>query len=198
MYYLLTLHIGHKLGIIQVYGDSKVDWNKLKQDYKYGEIESVNAFLDNAGIKINGNVSRITTGWRAERDEYRKLLDQQTQDKMVKMTSDNEIEVRARQAKVARYLQTRALKAMESRKVEDVTESQATRLAEIGLREEREALNLNDQGPVINNNITSRAVLMQMPIMKTRYGKALLQMNEEGRMAVLERIHELRALKQNT
>lgn len=174
--------------------DTPIDWDKLKNDYKYGEVESVNAFLDNAGIKINGNVSRITTGWRAERDEYQKQLEQTTQTKTVELVSNSEAEVRARQAKIARYLQTRGLKAMEEHNIENIT--QASRLVEVGLKEEREALNINDQRPVINTSITSMAILMNMPIMKTRYGKALLQMNMEELESVRQRLVELKAQRQ--
>lgn len=172
--------------------NQSLDWDKLKNDYKYGEIESVNGFLESVDIKINGNVSRITTGWRAERDEYRKLLEQQTQDKMIELNSDNEIELRKRQAKVARHLQTRGLRAMESHKAEEVTESQAVRLVEVGLKEEREAVGINNHPTVINNTVNSMAVLMQLPVMKTHWGKALLLMTEEERLAVLGRLYELK------
>jgi len=169
----------------------KLDWNTLKQDYKYGDIESVNAFLESKEIKINGNVTRITTGWRAERDEYRRLLEQETEDKMVKWVSDGEVEVRKRQAKVARFLQARGLEAMRKRDPKDVSEPQATRLVEIGLQEEREAIGVVNQRPLINNTVNAMSI---SSVMNTHFGRALQHMSYEELSVVLKEMERLETI----
>lgn len=169
----------------------KLDWNTLKQDYKYGNIESVNAFLESKEIKINGNVTRITTGWRAERDEYRRLLDRETEDKMVKWVSDSEVEVRKRQAKVARFLQARGLEAMRKRDTKDVSEPQATRLIEIGLQEEREAIGIVNQRPLINNTVNAMSI---SSVMNTHFGQALQCMTYDELAETLKEMQRLEEL----
>ena len=165
----------------------KINWSKLKLDYIFGEIESVNGFLVAKSLTINGNTTRKTKGWKAEKEMYQQKLEETIKSKTISEISDSEADVRARQAKVARYLQSKGLKAMEQYKPDNFP--QGLRMVEVGLKQERNALGINNQQPPITNNYQN--VLYNLPIMKTAYGKQLLKMNNEELEAVKNKLDEL-------
>jgi len=172
---------------------SQIDWRKLKQDYVRGTINSVTSFLKNEGIKMSGYVSRKTKGWKKEQDLFLKRLEEVTQDKVLEKVSESESEVRARQAKYARFLQEQGIKALE--KIDEngnlilkpQTPEEARRFVADGLVQEREALGINKSQTAIGVNFDIKT----LPIMSTHYGKALLGMNYDQLIGVLLRLKEL-------
>lgn len=122
----------------------------LKNDYMKGDILSVNAFLKTKGIKKDGNISRITKGWRFQKEGYQQALAEAKERATIKA----EAEAVARRIRIARSLQIKGLKALERQ--EPKTAYQAMRMLITGLREERSALGLNTsdtciQKPLYNN-----------------------------------------------
>ena len=158
----------------------KLNWTELKKKYLYGSTRSVNAFLEAENVKINGFVTRKTKGWREEKESYEEDLEKATREKLIASLSDKEVDVRKRQASIAKLLQEIALKALESYKPKDFAE--ALRCLQIGLKEEREALNLNNNQPQV--------IYLEPAFMRTRYAQRLKNMNGDELLGVVKKLAE--------
>jgi len=145
----------------------KTNWYVLRKKYVFGDIRSVNAFLETQGIKINGFVTRRTKGWRGEKEKFEQELENATREKLIASLSDTEADVRKRQASIAKFMQEVALRVLD--KYEPQSFAEALRTLQIGLKEEREALGLNNYQKPTNN--------IQPAFMFTRYAKRLQSMN---------------------
>ena len=163
-------------------GKTIYDWEKIKGEFKRGNIGTVQEFLRFKNIKFSGYIGKITTGWIQEREEYKKKLEQVKDQKAIESEAETEAQVRARQAKIARSIVARGLKALAEtdeqgkplHKIENV--DQARRLIVDGLKEERSALDLDKKiMPTGNINIA---------ILNTRYGEALKQLTN-GQLTAL-------------
>lgn len=117
----------------------------LKDEYLKGDVLSVNSFLILKGIKKDGNVSRITKGWRLQREGYQQALAEAKERATIKAEAD----AVARQVRIARSLQLKGLKALE--KQEPQTAYQAMRMLIVGQREERAALGLDSDNTQVQN-----------------------------------------------
>jgi len=158
----------------------RTNWSELRKKYLYSGARSVNAFLEAESIKINGFVTRKTKGWREEKELYEADLEKAIREKLIASLSDTEADVRKRQASIAKHLQEMALKALETCKPKDFAE--ALRCMQIGLKEEREALGLN--------NVQPQAVFVEPPFMKTRYAQKLKNMDNEELLGVMKELVE--------
>lgn len=160
----------------------KYDWDKLKGEFVRGDILTIDEFLKSKGISHNGHVDTIVAGWLVEREEYVKKLEEETTNKTLEAVSETTAQVRARQQRMAKILQAKGLKGLKD-KVPD-TVGLAGKFLIAGLREEREALDLNKHAPVITGAIN-------IAVLNTRFGKMIQGLNYEQLQRVLERLKEL-------
>lgn len=161
----------------------KINWIQLKHDYVFDSNESVSDFLKQQGFKLNGYTSRKTFGWSDERKTFQDRLDKEIASKTIDKVSDTESEIRARQVRLAKKLQTKALEALE--KFSPTSAEEARRMLVDGLKEEREATGINKNNQTVGTNIFDN------PIMKTRYAEPLKKMNYDQLIRVLQRLKEL-------
>lgn len=148
---------------------TKSNWRKLKEEYLSGDINSVSSFLASKNIKRNGYVSRVTRGWNEARWTYQAKLRSARQEETIKRTSKIEAEFNAKRLKIARNLQLKSLRALQNQEPETV--AQSVRMLVVGLKEEREALNLNGKSGQNEYN--------EPAYMKTRFAKRLKEKIEQ-------------------
>lgn len=161
----------------------KYNWKKLRGEYVRGDIETVREFLKEKKIPYTGNTAQKVVGWPSEREAYQRDLQDKISDKTIESVSETEAQVRSRQAKFARMLQLKAVRALQDQVPENAMES--LRMLDTGLSQERQALDLNKPSIVAGN--------LNVAILNTRYGKALQQMTYEELRKVLDRLAELDA-----
>jgi hypothetical protein len=153
---------------------SKLNWDELRREYVHGTTNSVADYLKQKEIKRNGNISRLTKGWNLEREVFQNQLEKVKNEEVINRISTIEAEFTARRLRIARNLQLKALRSLAHQKPKTVMQS--LKMLVDGLREEREALNLNK-----NNRLASTGNIEDMykiAILKTgRYGQKLLDMN---------------------
>lgn len=165
------------------------DWEKLKGEFKRGNISTIQEFLREKGIKFNGYIAKNTTGWVGEREEHKKKIEEERDKRAIEVQGESEAQVRARQAKIAKSLAIRGLQALSEvdekgnpvHKIESV--DQARRLVVDGLREERSALDL-DKKIISTGNVN-------IAILNTRYGEALKELSNGGLNQLIEGLRKL-------
>jgi hypothetical protein len=162
---------------------AKHNWKALKGEYVRGDIESVKEFLRTKKISYSGNTTKRIGGWPKAREEYLNKLEDTTVDKVIEKVSETEAQVRARHARASKFLQGKALKALQKQVPETAMES--VRMLQVGIDGERDALDMNKQSIVAGN--------INVAILNTRYGKKLQQMTYEEIQGVLKRLGELDA-----
>ncbi len=159
---------------------SGFDWDNLKRKYLYGDIRSVNAFLDTEEISVNGFVTRKTKHWRDEKEIFEQEVDKTTKAKLIELLSDDLADVQKRQAAITKHMQEMALKALEKHQPNNFSE--ALKCLQIALHEEREALGLN--------NNQKHEVYIEPPIMRTRYAQPLKGMSNQELAEVLQHLSD--------
>lgn len=162
-------------------GKRKLNWVNLKNEYVRGDILTVSEFLDKKGITRTGKVSEMTKGWAEEKRAFDEATQQKLNDKVQTQKVESEVEIRSRQQKAAKYLQFKALNALKSQVPE--TAMQSLKMLQIGLDQEREAIDLNKK-PLVAGDIN-------IAIMYTKYGKMLQDLDYEQLKSVLTRLGEL-------
>lgn len=157
---------------------SKWDWPKLKIQFLSGDFGSVKDFLRQKGIPET--TIAPTVGWAAEKKDFQSRSVEVTKDKLVEQESDNIVEIRKRQARLARFMQLKGAKKLEDLDPETVDE--ARRLISSGMREERASLGMDS---------ASKQSLTQINIEspKTNLDRLVEGLDYEG---VLKLIAELR------
>jgi len=141
------------------------DWKKLKEEYISGNVDSVNAFLEEKDIKRNGYISRVTKGWNEARWSYQAKLRVAKEEETIKLSSRVDAEFNAKRLKIARSLQLKSLRALQHQEPETVLHS--VKMLAVGLNEEREAMGLSNKN---GNGSTAR---VEPLFMKTRFAQEL-------------------------
>jgi hypothetical protein len=157
---------------------SKWDWPKLRKEFLAGEWKTVKGFLIEKGIPYTNFAQ--TTGWAEEKKELQEKSIEVTKSKLVEQESDNIVEIRKRQARLARFMQLKGAKKLEDLHPETVDE--ARRLVVAGMKEERASLGMEGSG---KQSLTQ--INIQSP--KTNLDRLVESLDYEG---VLKLIAELR------
>jgi len=147
------------------------NWEELKGRYIRGEIKSVQKFFRANNLTFSGQASLKTTGWRTERENYQRSLQSQITEATKQVIVETEQQVRERQAKVAKHLQYKALKAAKNQ--EPRTAMESLRMWEVGVKLERLALGLDVEHKNTQTNLNTA-------LMGTRYYKRLLSGHVNG------------------
>jgi hypothetical protein len=147
------------------------NWEELKGKYLRGNIKSVQKFFRANNLTFSGQASLKTTGWRTERESYQRSLQSQITEATKQAIVETEQQVRERQAKVAKHLQYKALKAVKDQ--EPATAMESLRMWEVGVKLERLALGLDVERKNTQSNFDTA-------LTGTRYYKRLLSAQENG------------------
>lgn len=168
----------------------KYDWTNLLEEFKKGGWLTVSSFFEAKGIKDSGQSRKMTANWLQLREDYQKRLNETIEDKSIEAIAESEAQIRARQARLAKLLQTKGLQALLAKDKttgEDVLKIDspkiATQMIVAGLREEREALDINKK-PLMAGNIN-------IAVLNTRFGEMIQKMDYGELRAVLDRLAEL-------
>lgn len=157
---------------------SKWDWPNLRKEFLAGDWKTVKSFLVEKKIPYTNFAQ--TSGWAAEKKELQERSIEVTKSKLVEQESDNIVEVRKRQARLARFMQLKGAKKLEKLVPETVDE--ARRLVVAGMKEERSSLGMDGTG---KQSLTQ--INIQSP--KTNLDRLVESLDYEG---VLKLIAELR------
>lgn len=168
----------------------KYDWIKLEKEFMKGDYKTVAEFIEDKGLPKRSSNSYIavkTTGWAdKKRERRRKALEKATERSIQEEFSDIE-ERRARQARIARWMQVKGvedLKGQESRSVDE-----ARKLIATGLKEERAILGMESSrggGPKV-------ATQVNINLPKTRFDERLEEADYDE---LVEFIAEIKRAKQ--
>lgn len=160
------------------------DWEGLKGKYVRGNIKSVQKFFRANNLTFSGQASLKTSGWRSERESYQKSIQEEITENARRLAIETEQQVRERQAKVAKHLQFKAIKAVRHQEPRNAMES--LRMWEIGVKLERSVLGYD------TNRHKEEVSSINTAIMGTRYYKKLSSAFENGTLR--ETIQELERL----
>jgi len=69
---------------------AKYDWKQLEKEYILSDYKSVKEFLDNKGIKYNGNARDKTKGWTEKRVTKQEEKSNKTVEKIIEKESEKE------------------------------------------------------------------------------------------------------------
>jgi hypothetical protein len=136
----------------------KIDWSVVKADYF---AENLKADKDqpftlkelSVRWKIAYKTIRNRSSTENWNDELRDRITEQQVEILQKVQDgvvETEVEIRQRQAQVARYLMDKALKRLVTISPEELTKKEAIELVKLGLGEERKALGFADKQEITN------------------------------------------------
>ena len=162
---------------------AKYDWTKLKNEYIRGDVISAVDFLSKKNIPLTGTTRTNIVGWSKEREEYQKELEEKTNEETIVKVAETTADIRARQARTAKMLQFKGVKYISDKDKAPENIDQARRLVVEGLREEREALDLNRRElPQVGS--------INIAVLNTRYGEMLKGLNYGQLADILRRLDE--------
>ena len=129
---------------------------------------------------------RKMTGWVQEKKNKREKALEKAEDRDIQKEFDNVPQVRERHARLARFLQVKGLKELESLDSRNVDE--ARKLVTAGLQEERVSLGMTDssggRGPMTQVNIN---------LPRTRFDDMLEEMNYEQLVKFIAELKQIGA-----
>lgn len=161
----------------------KYDWTKLKNEYIRGNTISAKDFLKENNVLITGSSYAKINGWQEEREQFQKELQEKTNEEVITKVAETTADIRARQAKTAKMLQFKGVKYISDKDKSPKNIDQARRLVVEGLREEREALDLNRRElPQVGS--------VNIAVFNTRYGEMLKGLNYGQLADILRRLDE--------
>lgn len=163
----------------------KYDWIKLKQEFLQGDWLTVRDFLREKEIPISNEIQ--CTGWIEEKKENQRAALLASTDEMVKQDSQNIAEARKRQARLSRFMQMKAAKAMQNLEPDNIDE--ARKLLVDGLKEERKALGMdNSSSRGGSQNLTQ----FNINFAKTNFDKLLEETDYEGVLRLIADVRKER------
>lgn len=168
---------------------SKYDWAALKIEFLKGKWLNVAEFIRDKNMSLNSLQAYETKGWAEEKKQLaRKSMEIATQH-IVEEDINNEKNVRERQAKLARGLQLKGIKAleeMEPRSIED-----ARKLIQTGLIQERDALGISEGK---KGGVTS-LTQVNVSLPKTKLDQLLDGLDAEGILKLIAELRRQRKLR---
>lgn len=120
----------------------KYNWAKLKREFLTGEWVNVSSFLRDKKIPLAN--FKQAAGWLQEKTELEAKKTESTKQAMVDKEVESVVDVRARQARLAKFMQMKAAQKIKDAPIETLDE--ARRMAVAGMREERKALGMEGGG----------------------------------------------------
>ena len=123
-------------------GQPKHDWTKLKTEFLTGDWVTVKQFLEDKGIPYSN--SKQCVGWMQDKKQYQQEVLKQSSQAMMEEDVEDILKVRKRQARLARFMQLKGAKVLETEEIEDV--DTARKLVVSGLKEERKVLGMEGGG----------------------------------------------------
>jgi len=155
------------------------DWISLKNQFVIGNWLTVSNFFRDNKIKDNSRNRINTKGWIVERKEYQGEVFRRAREQ----NTEEEVNIRLRQQKLAQKLQDKGMKKLQELPVKKIEE--ARKLLVSGLQEEREALGINRKSEA---NLTQADI--RFP--KTRFDKFLEGQDFEGILTLLIEVRKER------
>jgi hypothetical protein len=136
----------------------KIDWSVVKANYFAENLKADKAqpfTLKELSVrwKIAYKTVRNRSSSEGWNDELRgRVIEQQVEilQKVQDGVVETEVEIRQRQARVARYLMDKALKRLATISPDELTKKEAIELVKLGLGEERKALGFADKQEITN------------------------------------------------
>ncbi len=136
---------------------NRYDWMSLKMEYLKGPWKLVEDFRKAKGfppVSKSQQFYKKTKGWRGEKDKMMQKALEIATGRLAKHTTDDIEEVRARQARLARWLQLKGTSALQKIEGENIDVDNARKLVVAGLKEERAALGLDGTGKGVSPQLT--------------------------------------------
>ena len=168
-------------------GMPKYDWPGIHKEFLQSDYLTVANFLRGKGMKLPSQSSLVaqkTRGWGKEKNMIRDGAATDAAAQSWRNEFSNTGEVRARQARLARFLQLKAMAKIKN--TEPATFDEARKALATGLIQERDALGV---GPKIENQSLTQ-VNINLP--KTKFDKMIEEMDYEQ---IIKFIAELKKLK---
>ena len=168
-------------------GMPKYDWPGIHKEFLQSDYLTVANFLRGKGMKLPSQSSLVaqkTRGWGKEKNMIRDGAATDAAAQSWRNEFSNTGEVRARQARLARFLQLKAMAKIKN--TEPATFDEARKALATGLIQERDALGV---GPKIENQSLTQ-VNINLP--KTKFDKMIEEMDYEQ---IIMFIAELKKLK---
>lgn len=113
------------------------DWGALKTEFINGHWITLSHFFSNKGIPNNSYSRSKTKGWRVTKKNYALQVTKRATEQLI----EEEVQIRIRQAKIAKKMQEKGLAALDLLEPKDIDE--ARKLVNDGLIQEREALGIS-------------------------------------------------------
>lgn len=153
-------------------GKRLYNWEKMKREFFMGDYLTLKDFLEEKGL--NNYKNPKYNGWVRERIEFQKKLTEDAAKKAIQKEMDDTVEVRIRQARLARFLQAKGAEKLKNVKPDDLSVKDASKLVIDGMEQEREALGVNAK--VTNNNTFNQLNIGG----KTNFDKLIEGLDYEG------------------
>lgn len=134
--------------------------------------------------KKSVHMTQKMKGWSKEKRKMINKAAEEASKEMVEGRKNEAIAIRERQANIARGLQKKGIKALEY--LDPKSAEEARRMIDTGLRQEREALGLNEKGGA--KNLTQ--VNLNLP--KTRFDKIIDGQDFQGILELLAEVRQER------
>jgi hypothetical protein len=131
-------------------GYPKYNWAMLKLEFFQGPWSTASHFRREMGLRLPGGAenARIVAkmkGWAEEKEEWQSKIIEKATDKLAKETEDDVKKVKARQARLARWMALKGAQALEGVDTDDLDPETARKLIVDGLKQEREALGVGKE-----------------------------------------------------
>src|SRR3972149_331727 len=94
----------------------KYDWKKLENEFTKGRWLMISSFLREKGVPNNSYVRKRTSGWLSIREKCQQEVSERAREKFL----EDEVEVRARQAQIAKAMQAKGAKSLLNLEVHNV------------------------------------------------------------------------------
>ena len=160
----------------------KYNWPKLKAEFLAGDWLVVKDFLKDKNIPVS-NISK-TRGWTKDKGKQEQDMLEAAKDKITETDADSLVEVRIRQARIAKFMQLKGAEVLKS--VNPKTADEARKLVVSGMREERKTLGFDG---------TTKQSLTQINILgpKTNLDKIVEGLDYEGILKLIAELKRERA-----
>ncbi len=90
---------------------AKYDWIALEKEYILSDYKSVSAFLEDKGIKQNGNTFKYTKGWKSKKGEKEEKKSSKIVEKIIEKESEKDAETIVKLNDVAEELLKKVMEA---------------------------------------------------------------------------------------
>ena len=118
------------------------NWEKLRAEYIAGDWSSVSEFFQVK--KISQNNRKKTKGWTEAKKNHQAEIFRNSTQQIADGEVKNVIEIRNRQARLARFMQLKGMNALQGKEVSTVED--ARKLVVSGMDEERRAVGMDGVG----------------------------------------------------